>query len=333
MRIRATCLAALMVVLPGLGVAGAQAPNDYSARWLLQATGDSRAWSFEADEAILAMLQDPGFGDLQVFNAAGDPVPTARMASAPAPAAPRWLQARFASGGPADGPAGDAGVMSYAYRLPASLAIDAVRITVGTTSPSANVALQYQQGEQWITAARLPVAGRSAAVAAPAGADAGAGAGVEGAAEAGTEAGRVAVDSAPANETRFAQPISAHEWRVRSGIALAPAPTLQLAWRPVRFVFLANGAGPYTLAVGSPTLRRGTTIDPQLLRLRDGAGASAPPLVALGPRTAAPFVAAVAAAPVANAWPRWVGGGLALGLAGGLAFVLARRRRALRYAV
>lgn len=326
MRIRATCLVvplvALFVVLPGLGVARAQTPNDYAARWLLQAKGDSRAWSFEPDDAVLASLQDPGFGDLQVFNAAGEPVPTARMASAPAPAAPRWLQARFSSGGPADGPAGDAGVMSYAYRLPASLAIDAVRITVGTTSPSANVALQYQQGEQWVTAARLPVAGASADVGAPA------------PTETGTAAAIAAVDGVPVNEARFAQPISAHEWRVRSGMVLAPAPTLQFAWRPVRFVFLAKGAGPYTLAVGSPTLRRGTTIDPELLPFRDRAGAGAPPLAALGPRAAASFAPAVAVAPVADAWPRWLGGGLALGLAAGLAaFVLGRRRRALRYAV
>src|SRR5688572_26688696 len=152
MRIRATCLVSVVLVLLGLGIARAQTPNDYAAHWPLQASGDSRAWQFEPDEAVLGSLQDPAFGDLQVFNAAGEAVPTARVPSTPAPAAPRWLQARFASGGPADGAAGDAGVMSYSYRLPASLAVDAVRITLGTTAPSVNVALQYQQGEGWITA-------------------------------------------------------------------------------------------------------------------------------------------------------------------------------------
>lgn len=305
MRIRATCLVVLpvvpLVVLLGLGNARAQTPNDYAARWPLQAKGDSRAWQFEPDEAVLAALQDPAFGDLQVYNAAGEAVPTARMAPTPAPAAPRWLQARFANGGPADGAAGDAGVMSYAYRLPASLAVDAVRITLGATAPSANVALQYQQGDGWITATRLAVAGVNAgAVTNP-------------------------VEGLPANEARFAQPVTAHEWRMRSGMVLAPAPVLQFAYRPVRFVFLARGAGPYTLAVGSPMLRRGEAVDPELAQLRDRAGASPPPLATFGPRATAPFAVAAPAASESAAWRPWVGTGLLI--VAGLVVVLVLRRR------
>ena len=305
MRIRATCLVSVVLVLLGLGVARAQTPNDYAARWPLQANGDSRAWQFEPDDAVFAVLQDPAFGDLQVYNAAGEAVPTARMASTPATAAPRWLQAKFASGGPADGAAGDAGVMSYAYRLPASLAVDAVRITLGTAAPAVNVALQYHQGDDWVTAARLPVAGASAAV------------------------GIDTIEDAPANEARFAQPITAHEWRMRSGMVLAPAPTLQFAYRPVRFVFLARGAGPYTLAAGSASLRRSEqALDPELAPLRDRAGASPLPLATLGSRATAPFVVAVASAPESQAWRSWVGAGLLLVAGAFVATVLRRRKRA-----
>ena len=299
MRIPAICLVSAVLVLLAPGIARAQTPNDYAARWPLQAGGDSRAWQFEPDDAVLAALQDPAFGDLQVFNAAGEAVPTARVPSTPAPATPRWLPARFASGGPADGAAGDAGVMSYAYRLPASLAVDAVRITLGSTAPSANVALQYRQGDDWVTAARLAVAGADADI--------------------------TAVATGPANEARFAQAVTAHEWRMRSGMALAPAPALQFAWRPVRFVFLARGVGPYTLAVGSPTLRRGVAVDPGLAQLRDRAGASPLPFATLGPRATAPFAVAAAAAPETAAWRSWVGAGLLLVAA--VVFLVLRRRK------
>jgi len=303
MRLQATCLSVVLALL-GTDIARAQTPNDYVARWQLQATGDSRAWQFEPDEAVLAVLEDPAFGDLQVYNAAGEAVPTARMASAPSPAVPRWLQARFVSGGPADGAAGDAGVMSYAYRLPASLAVDAVRITLGSAAPSVNVALQYQQGDGWTTAARLPVAG------------------------AGTDAGIDTTGGAPANEARFAQPVTAHEWRMRSGMGLAPAPTLQVAWRPVRFIFLAKGAGPYTLAAGSALLRRSEqALDAELVQLRDRAGASALPLATLGSRATAPFVVAVASAPESEAWRPWLGAGLLLVAGACVAMVLRRRKR------
>ena len=41
------------------------------------------------------------------------------------------------------------------------------------------------------------------------------------------------------------------QWRVASKPALAKAPTLQLQYRPERFVLLAQGPRPYTLVAGS----------------------------------------------------------------------------------
>ena len=148
MRIRDTCCLLALLALLGIGAARAQSPNDYAARWPLQVAGDSPAWQLEVGEEVFAALQDPGFGDLQVFNAAGAAVPTARANTATSQA-PRWLQARFANSGPADGAAGDAGVMSYAYVVPAQLTVEAARVALGTAAPAANLALQYQQGDSW----------------------------------------------------------------------------------------------------------------------------------------------------------------------------------------
>lgn len=299
MRIRGSCLFVLLVVLPGPGVAQAQTPNDFSARWPLQARGNGHVWHFEAGVPVLAAMQDPGFGDLQVFNAAGEAVPTTRVPStSAATASTSWSVARFASSGPAEGAAGDAGVMSYAYRLPASLSVDAARITLGTTAASANVALQYRSGDTWATAARL------------------------------TASGAAADTAAAANEVRFPQAITAHEWRLRSGMVLAPAPTVQFATRPVRFAFIANGAGPFTLAVGSPGWRRAEPAAAELARLRATAGAAGPPTLAtLGARSAAPFVAAVAAAADTGTWRPWLAGGLLLAVAAVIVTLLLRRRR------
>jgi hypothetical protein len=294
MRIPCTCL----LVLLGLGAARAQTPNDYAARWPLQTRGHAPVWQFEAGGQLHAVLQDPDFGDLQVFDAAGAAMPTLRLASA-STSAPQWLPARFASSGPAEGAAGDAGVMSYAYRLPALLAVDAVRIRLGTMAAPANVALQYRSGGTWTTAARLTATGSAD--------------------DAGTAA----------DEVRFPQAISAHEWRVRSGLVLAPAPTLQFAARPVRFAFLAKGAGPFTLAVGSPVLRRREPVGAESMQLRGGPGAAGqPPLATLGARAVAPFVAAVATVPGSAPWRSWLGGGLLLAAGMAVALLPGRRRQA-----
>lgn len=45
-------------------------------------------------------------------------------------------------------------------------------------------------------------------------------------------------------------------WRADSAQAASTAPTLRLGWRAEEIVFLAQGAGPYTLAAGSAKARR-----------------------------------------------------------------------------
>lgn len=305
---------AILLVVSAVGAVHAGSPNDYARRWPLETAGDSAAWQFEPDAAVLAALQDPNFGDLQVFDATGKPMPTGRMAdngSADAGAG-RWLPARFASSGPAEGAAGDAGVMSYTYRLPASL--PALGLRFERDALRTTVAVLYRQDGQWRLAAKvtppqaeLPMGTATDATATPATA--------------------APASTPPANAVTFAAPIVAEAWRVNSGVALSPAPLLVLEVRPARFAFVAEGTPPYVLAVGHPVLRRQQRpLDPKLARWIAGD----PPLARLGAPTQAPFVAAAPPLDAGPAWLRWwpwLAG--AAGLLAG-AFLLLRRRAVAR---
>lgn len=306
MRILWFCLLLASAIAPGHAQSPApppaQSPNDYAGRWPLQLPAGAAAGVFEPGPDLYRLLQDPAFGDLQVFDATGAPMPMARAAQ---DGAPRWVAASFASAGPADGAAGDAGVMGYIYRLRADVAVSAARIGFGSTA--ANVALQYQGDGRWQAAARMP---------------------------AGAAIAQDPTATTPPGEVAFAAPITAHGWRIISGRALSPSPTLQLSVRPARFVFLAQGTPPFLLAVGHPTLRRApASIDAELARLRTAHGESWQPAPAtLGQEATTPFVAAVAPAEVAMDWQRWLpwaGGGLGVLL---LAWMLSRRRRGRRAA-
>jgi hypothetical protein len=291
---------AVVVAASAIGVAQAGSPNDYARRWPLETTGDSAAWQFEPDAAVLAALQDPNFGDLQVFDATGKPVPTGRMADHGAGAAGRWLPARFASSGPAEGAAGDAGVMSYTYRLPAALPARAVRLDRDALRTT--VAVLYRKDGAWRLAARIappPALAAPDMVPAP------------------------ASTPPPADAITFAAPIVAEAWRVNSGVALSPAPRLELEVRPARFAFVAEGMAPYVLAVGHPVLRRQQRpLDPKLARWIAGD----PPLARLGPPTQAPFVPAAAPVDAGPAWVRWWPWLAGVAALLGAALLLRRRR-------
>lgn len=290
---------AVVVAVCVVGAAQAGSPNDYARRWPLETRGNSAAWQFEPDAAVLAALQDPNFGDLQVFDATGKPMPTGRMGDGSADAtAGRWLPAHFASSGPAEGAAGDAGVMSYTYRLPAAL--PALGLRFERDALRTTVAVLYRQDGHWRLAAKVAPPQVEAAMDA------------------------ASASPPPADAVAFAAPIVAEAWRVNSGVALSPAPRLELEVRPARFAFVAEGMPPYVLAVGHPVLRRQQRpLDPKLARWIAGE----PPLASLGAPTQAPFVATAQPVAAGPAWMRfwpWLLG--AAGLLAG-AFLLARRRR------
>jgi hypothetical protein len=287
----------LFLLLAAVAVAGPAAaqpqgaprasPNDYAARWPLQLPAGAAAGVFTVDPALHAVLQDPALGDLQVFDAAGVPMPTARATEGPAA---QWLRVGFASAGPADGAAGDAGVMAYRYAMPVELAAGAARVGIGTHR--GDVALQYLADGAWRTAARLP-----------ADTDAAAGA-----------------STSVANEVVFTAPVAATAWRVISGRALSPSPTLELSVLPARVVFIAQGTPPYVLAAGHAVLRRVEATEAI-------ASAGRARAATIGTRMAAPFAAA---APVAAPGPEWLRWGAWSGAGAcvlGAGWFLLRRRR------
>jgi hypothetical protein len=270
-----------------LASAAAQAsvsPNDYTHRWPLTTAGEGAAFRFEPGAEVLAALQDPEWGDLQVFDAIGAAMPIARLAPQRT-VAPQWAQARFLSGGPADGPAGDAGVMRYDYRLPASLVVDAARLRLVGAQRDLNLTVQYRKDAEWVVAARMRVTG--------------------------------------AADIALPQPVTTGAWRVISGLALSPAPVVDVAWRPQAFVFLAAGQAPYLLAAGHATARRDHAADGKVLT----AAGARPALARVGARSTAPFQAASPAARERALWQRlwpWL---LGAGVAVGAAWLLPRRRK------
>jgi Protein of unknown function (DUF3999) len=126
----------------------------------------------------------------------------------------------------------------------------------------------------------------------------------------------------------------ARDWRVELATPLDRAPTLSIAYRPDRFVFLAQGTGPYRIVAGSARARHGDyPIDAALAQLRSKLGADwQPPLIALGAReTLQGEHALVIAAPVKPApdWRTWLLWGVlvaAAAIVGGLALSLLRKK-------
>jgi len=128
----------------------------------------------------------------------------------------------------------------------------------------------------------------------------------------------------------------ASEWRLESATALEHAPALSVAYRPDRFVFLAQGGGPYRLVAGSARAQRGDyPIDTALAPLRAKLGADwQPPLATLGARATLRGEDALKPAPAAppvRDWRSWLLWAVLVGAAaliGGLALSLLRKPEA-----
>ncbi|MBS0589349.1 MAG: DUF3999 domain-containing protein [Proteobacteria bacterium] len=177
----------------------------------------------------------------------------------PARAAREWLALTVsdptASGTPM--PAGP----EYRYALPAALPIVAIKLDLAADNSVARVGVASRRSGTpgWtpradFTAFRLPQGG----------------------------------DAIVNDETTLTGAARDNEWRVQSATPLNRAPTLNLAWRPDRFVFLGDGKQHYRLVAGSATTRRADyPVDVALAQLRAKLGADwQPPLAALGVRQA-----------------------------------------------
>lgn len=125
----------------------------------------------------------------------------------------------------------------------------------------------------------------------------------------------------------------ARDWRVELDTPLDHAPAVSVAYRPDRFVFLAQGAGPYRLVAGSARARRGDyPIDTALAQLRASQGADwQPPLTRLGARELLQGDRALliaAPATPAHDWRTWLLWAVlvaAVAVVGGLALSLLRK--------
>jgi hypothetical protein len=211
-------------------------------------------------------------------------------------AARRWLTLPAAPVAPAT-----SGGADYDYALPAALPVEAVRVVLGGDNTVARFSLlDHDEGNgrmlATITAVRI-----------------------------GTGA-----DEDPA--TPFATTRVQH-LRLHTDTPLSQPPSLQVAWRPDVFVFLAEGSGPYSLLAGSHAARRGDyPLEAALdrLRPRDAGADWQAPLATLGAVSDAGGAAALLAPKTPFDWTRlllWlvlIGGALAVA---GMAWSLLRQSR------
>ena len=298
--------------------------GDIHARFAVEGSDDLEHWQALVDAAAVVSLRRDGsvlqrrdialpptsLRYLRLRQLDGDPVPglqvTARRTRGGV-SPPQWrrLRADFVDTAPDAFGKGHL----YRYRLPAKLPVGRVGVTLGADNATAEVIVDAQNG------------------------------GVPGD-EAWTPIGRTLLFRLQQNGLRIdnedyalTAPIAAREWRLRSPIALNPAPVMEVAYLPDRFVFLAQGNGPYTLAAGSRDARRDPLpVEQALAPLRSRLGADwSPPVATLGARSEAAGTQAYAEKPTPPDWRRWLlWAFLVVGAAivGGFALSLLRSRKA-----
>jgi hypothetical protein len=105
------------------------------------------------------------------------------------------------------------------------------------------------------------------------------------------------------------------DFRIESKTPIATPPQLSVSFRPDSFVFLAQGDGPYSLAVGSANARRADyPVDAALASLRASLGKDwQPPIASLGPARIAGGESALRAAPRPTPWRQWLLWGVLVG--------------------
>lgn len=298
--------------------------GDIHARFAVEGSDDLEHWQTLVDGAAVVSLRRAGsvlqrrdialpptsLRYLRLRQLDGDPVPnlqiTARRTRGGV-SPPQWrrLRAEFVDTSPDAFGKGHL----YRYRLPAKLPVGRVGVTLGADNATAEVILDAQNGS---------VSGD----------------------EAWTPIGRTLLFRLLQNGLRIdnedyalTAPIAAREWRLRSPVALNPSPTMDVAYLPDRFVFLAQGNGPYTLAAGSRDARRDPLpVEQALAPLRSRLGAEwSPPVATLGARSEAAGTQAYAEKPTPPDWRRWLlWAFLVVGAAivGGFALSLLRARKA-----
>lgn len=298
--------------------------GDIHARFAVEGSDDLEHWQMLVDGAAVVSLRRGGsvlqrrdialpptsLRYLRLRQLDGDPVPglqvTARRTRGGAQP-PQWRRVRAEFVDTAPDAFGKGHL--YRYRLPAKLPVGRVGVTLGADNATAEVILDAQNGSAGGEDAWTPI-GRTLLFR--------------------LQQNGLRIDN---EDYALTAPIAAREWRLRSPIALTPAPTMDIAYLPDRFVFLAQGSGPYTLAAGSRDARRDPLpVEQALAPLRSRLGAEwSPPVATLGARSDAAGTQAYAEKATPPDWRRWLlWGFLVLGAAivGGFALSLLRARKA-----
>lgn len=297
--------------------------GDVQARFAVEGSEDLQQWQTLVDAAAVVSLRRGGavlqrrdialpttsLRYLRLRQLDGNPVPglqiTARRTRAGV-SSPQWrrLGATFVDSGRDE--IGKDHV--YRYRLPAKLPVGRIDVTLGTDNGTAEVIVDAQNGtpgkELWTPIGRALLFR--------------------------LQQQGVRIDN---EDYVLTSPFAAREWRLRSPIELVPSPSMEVAYLPDRFVFLAQGRGPYALVAGSRSARRTSLpVEQALAPLRTRLGKDwTPPVATLGARSAAAGAAAYAEQAKPTDWRSWLlWAFLIVGAAivGGFALTLLRQKPA-----
>ena len=298
--------------------------GDVRARFAVEGSDDLEQWqslvpaaavvSLRRDGAVLQRrdiaLPATSLRYLRLRQLDGDPLPglqvDARRTRAGVSAPPeRRVRAEFV-----DAAADEFGQgQIYRYRLPAILPARRLAIALGNDNATAEVIVDARSPDSAQEQVWVPM-GRTLLFR--------------------VRQGEMRIDS---DDFALSAPMRAREWRLRSPVRLNPTPSLEVVYAPDRYVFLAQGPGPYTLAAGSHGARReALPVEQALAPLRSRLGPGwTPPVAALGARVEAAGERAYAPPAAPPDWRRWtLWGFLILGAAvvGGFALTLLRQRGA-----
>lgn len=272
--------------------------GDVNARFAVEGSEDLEQWQTLVDAAAVLSLHRGGavlqrrdialpttsLRYLRLRQLDGDPIAglqvTARRTRA-GMSSPQWrrLRAEFVDSGRDE--IGKDHV--YRYRLPAKLPVGRIDVTLGADNGTAEVIVDAQGGapgsEVWTPMGRTLLFRLQ-------------------------QAG-VRIDN---EDYVLTAPYAAREWRLRSPIELTPSPSVEVAYLPDRFVFLAQGRGPYALIAGSRSARRTSLpVEQALAPLRTRLGKDwTPPVATLGARSAAAGTAAYAKQTTPADWRGWL---------------------------
>ena len=186
----------------------------------------------------------------------------------------------------------------YRYALPAGLPVEAIRLDLGNDNSVARVSIASRRGDNdaWtpradFTAFRL----------------------------------QQGAETIVNDEIALANPARDIQWRVQSPTPLNRAPTLSVAWRRDRLVFLGESRQHYRLAAGSAIARRADyPVDVALVQLRGKLGPDwQPPLAVVGNRESLAGEAALqppSPAPTYD-WKTFLLWGVLIAAAGGIGYL------------